>query len=67
MIRLTHKLSYNRSAQYAARQLGCTSISIGGNHNASAAMRACQLQRHVRRLDPKAKAPQLGPNDISMR
>jgi hypothetical protein len=47
---LTPKLSCKRPTQYAAHLHGCTSNPIGGNRNDFLRSRACQLQRHVRRL-----------------
>ena len=66
--RLTPKLSCKRSAQYAAHQVARGSISIGGNHKASAAPRACRLQRHVRsqvELSPFAGSLSSGAREAS--
>jgi hypothetical protein len=43
----TLTLSCKRSAHYAAHLFERTSNWMGGNRNASAASRACRLQRHV--------------------
>jgi len=47
--RLTLKLSCKRSTQYAARQHECTSVHPGAQPQPLRCLRACQLQRHVRK------------------